>query len=419
MNTITTDLSVIGAGPAGLAAAVAALKQGIQNIIIIERNRWLGGILPQCIHDGFGVEETGHSMTGPEYAQLYINKVKQHNITFMLETMVLHLTKNLEIKVINKQGLHQIKSKAIILAMGCREKTRWSIPIPGTRPAGIYTAGVAQTFINLYNLMPGNRVIIIGSGDVGLIMARRLKLEGAEVLGVIEILPHPSGLPRNVVQCLDDYDIPLYLNHTITEIQGNERVEQVTIAQINEKNKPIPGTEHHISCDTLLLSLGLIPENELSKTVDITLDPETGGPKVNQNLQTNIPGIFSCGNSLQVYDSVDELAIDASQAGIQAASFILQNQAKQKDRRILTIHPGDNVKYVIPQQINSIGEIRFTLRATQPAGPSRLIFTTQNSIIANKTLAHVNPANMITMKLAISAKTLHSESKIEVHIHEK
>ena len=419
MNDITTDIAIIGAGPAGLAAAVAAQKQGIQNIIVIDRNQWLGGILPQCIHDGFGVEETGKSMTGPEYAQLYIDKAKQNNITFMTETMVLQLTKKHELITINKQGLHQIKAKAIILAMGCREKTRWNIQIPGTRPAGIYTAGVAQTFINLYNLIPGNRVIIIGSGDIGLIMARRLKFEGTEVLGVVEILPYPSGLPRNVVQCLDDYDIPLYLNHTIIEIQGNERVKQITIAQINEKNQPIPGTEQHIQCDTLLLSLGLIPENELSKTANITLDPRTGGAKVNQNLETNHPGIYSCGNCLQVYDTVDELSIDASRAGTHAAKTIHQKPKKQNKRKKITIHPGHNVRYVIPQHITTDGQIRFTLRAIQPAKPSVLTLTGQNGIIASKTLPWVNPANMITANLTISTKIFKSESKLEVHIHEK
>ncbi|HDQ16140.1 MAG TPA: FAD-dependent oxidoreductase, partial [Bacteroidetes bacterium] len=336
----SVDAAVIGAGPAGLAVAVSAKDSGAKDVLILDRNSWLGGILPQCIHDGFGVEETGISMTGPEYADMYIQATKEHGVDVWNETMVLEINKKLETIAINKKGLHKIKAKSIILAMGCREKTRWNIMIPGDRPSGIFTAGVAQAFINLYNIFPGKNVVILGSGDVGLIMARRLKFEGANVLGVVEILPYASGLPRNVIQCLDDYDIPLYLGYTVTYIRGRERLESVTIAQVDSNMKPIPGTEKELRCDTLLLSLGLIPENELSKGVDIKLDNFTGGPIVDQDYMTSIPGIFACGNCLQVYDTVDALAIGAKHAGKHAANW------KPPDHEI-KVKSGKNVRYVI------------------------------------------------------------------------
>ncbi|UCD13802.1 MAG: FAD-dependent oxidoreductase, partial [Thermoplasmatales archaeon] len=311
MINLKADVAVIGGGPAGLAAAISAHENGAKNVIVLDRNSWLGGILPQCIHDGFGVEETGTSMTGPEYAKMYIKIAEKQGITFLNESMVLQFDENRKIIAVNKKGLHEIKANSIVLAMGCREKTRWNEMIPGDRPSGIYTAGVAQAFINLYNIMVGKNVVILGSGDVGLIMARRLKFEGANVKGVVEILPYASGLTRNVVQCLDDYDIPLYLNHTITYIKGRERLESVTIAQIDEKMNIIPETEREIKCDTLLLSLGLIPENELSRNVGIEIDDVTGGPVVNQFFETSLSRVFACGNCLQVYDTVDVLAMDA------------------------------------------------------------------------------------------------------------
>jgi NADPH-dependent 2,4-dienoyl-CoA reductase/sulfur reductase-like enzyme len=408
----TVDVAVIGAGPAGLAAAVSARKNGAKKVLLLDRNSWLGGILPQCIHDGFGVEETGTSMTGPEYANMYTKEAEKLDVNFMQETMVLSLNKNLEITAINKKGLHKIKPKSIVLAMGCREKTRWNILIPGDRPSGIYTAGVAQAFINLYNIIPGKNIVIVGSGDVGLIMARRLKFEGASVLGVVEILPFASGLPRNVVQCLDDYDIPLFLNHTVTYIEGRNRLESVTIAQVDKKMNPIPGTDRKIKCDTLLLSLGLIPENELSKEVGIKIDPITGGPIVNQFFQTSNPGIFACGNCLQVYDTVDVLAKGAKLAGKYAS---IKPKKKEKE---LIVKPGKNIRYVVPQRVDKSGIIHFTMRVTKPGQSVNLKIIADGKQILKKKQRWVNPANMIELDLEITNKIFKFTSYLEVFLDE-
>jgi NADPH-dependent 2,4-dienoyl-CoA reductase/sulfur reductase-like enzyme len=412
--TTTVDIAIIGAGPAGLAAATAAYDQGIHNILLLDRNNWLGGILPQCIHDGFGIEETGTSMTGPEYAEKYIDMVHQRHIPIWQETMALHITKHNTIHALNKNGLHQIQTKSIILAMGCREKTRWHAQIPGTRPSGIYSAGVAQAFINLYNIIPGNNVFILGSGDVGLIMARRLKLEGANIQGVIEILPHASGLPRNIIQCLDDYDIPLYLNHTITNIHGRERLTHITIAQVDSNRNPQPTTESTIPCDTLLLSLGLIPENELAKTTDIQLDPITGGSIVNENYETSQTGIFSCGNCLQVYDTVDLLTKHAKKTGISAAKNVINPKIKSKHQLVLT--PGKNVHYIIPQHIQKPGKHVFTLRAQKPCDPQKLYIKSKNLTIFEQKLRFVNPANMLEIQVTIPKQIFDITNHLEVEI---
>ena len=402
------DVAVIGGGPAGLVAAISAHKNGAKNIIIIDRNSWKGGILPQCIHDGFGVEETGSSMTGPEYAEMYIKEAEKRRIIFMNETIVLQFDKNREIIAVNNKGLHRIKSKSIVLAMGCREKTRWNIMIPGDRPSGIYTAGVAQAFINLYNIMVGRKVVILGSGDVGLIMARRLRFEGANVLGVIEILPYASGLPRNVVQCLDDYNIPLYFNHTVTYIKGKERLESVTIAKVDEKMNIIQGTEKEIKCDTLLLSLGLIPENELSKNVGIEIDELTGGPIVNQNFETSLRGVYACGNCLQVYDTVDALAIDAKKAGTQAA----KNFSKREDS--ISVKAGKGIRYIVPQKIDNAGKIHFTLRVEKPIESPTLKMISKNKVIFKKKLRWANPANMVEFDVDVSYNIIKEGNTLEV-----
>jgi thioredoxin reductase len=408
MINLNADVAVIGAGPAGLAAAISARENGAKNVIILDRNSWLGGILPQCIHDGFGVEETSTSMTGPEYAEMYIKTAEKQGITFLNETMVLQFDKNRKITAVNKKGLHEIKAKSIVLAMGCREKTRWNVMIPGDRPSGIYTAGVAQAFINLYNIMVGKNVVILGSGDVGLIMARRLKFEGANVLGVVEILSYASGLPRNVVQCLDDYDIPLYLNHTVTYIEGRERLESVTIAQVDKKMNVISGTEKKIECDTLLFSLGLIPENELSKNVGIEIDNVTGGPIIDQSFETSLSGVFVCGNCLQVYDTVDLLAMDAKKAGENAA----QNTIKQNKN--IDVKAGKGIRYVVPQRINEPGKIHFTLRVEKPHGSPTLHVIAGDKELLKKKLPWANPANMVEFDVNISAETIKSTDTLEV-----
>lgn len=408
MINLNADVAVIGAGPAGLAAAISARENGAKNVIILDRNSWLGGILPQCIHDGFGVEETGTSMTGPEYAEMYIKTAEKQGIMFFNETMVLQFDKNRKITAVNKKGLHEIKAKSIVLAMGCREKTRWDVMIPGDRPSGVYTAGVAQAFINLYNIMVGKNIVILGSGDVGLIMARRLKFEGANVLGVVEILPYASGLPRNVVQCLDEYNIPLYLNHTVTYIEGRERLESVTIAQVDEKMNVICGTEKKIECDTLLFSLGLIPENELSKNVGIEIDNVTGGPIIDQSFETSLPGVFACGNCLQVYDAVDVLAMDAKKAGEYAA----QNTIKQNKN--INVKAGKGIRYIVPQIINGPGKIHFTLRVVEPQESPTLCVIAGDKELLKRKLPWANPANMVEFDVNISAETIKSSDDLEV-----
>ena len=417
MINLDYDVAVIGAGPAGLAAAISARENSAKKVIILDRNSWLGGILPQCIHDGFGVEEIGISMTGPEYAEMYIKNAENSGVSFLRETMVLSLSKNLEIIAVNNKGLHKIRAKAIVLAMGCREKTRWNFMIPGDRPSGIFTAGVAQGFINLYNKMVGKNVVILGSGDVGLIVARRLKFEGANVLGVVEILPYPSGLPRNVVQCLDDYDIPLYLNHTVTYIKGKDRLESVTIAQVNENMKIISGTEKTISCDTLLLSLGLIPENELSKQVGIEIDEITGGPIVDQFFETTISGIFACGNCLQVYDTVDVLSIGAKLAGKNAALYAARKNVKVKE--YIKLSAGKGIRYVIPQKINKPGVVHINLRVKKPRESAKIYISDGEKEIFKKKLPWANPANMIDFDIDIKKEIFATNKDLEVSLYDK
>lgn len=411
------DVVVIGGGPAGLAAAVSAKQHGANRVFVLDRNQWLGGILPQCIHDGFGVEEFGISMTGPEYAERYIEMVQSQKILCLTETMVLQFNQSLEIIAVNKKGMYKLKTKAMILATGCREKTRWQSMIPGSRPSGIYTAGVAQGLINLYNVMPGKKIVILGSGDVGLIIARRLKFEGAHVMGVVELLPFASGLPRNIVQCLDDFEIPLYLNQTITSIAGKERLEGVTIQQVDDAMAPIPGTERQIACDTLLLSLGLIPENELAKTTGVEIDDHTGGPIVDERLETTIPGVFACGNCLQVYDTVDMLSFDAKKTGEHAAEYSLQKQSIQQDsKKGLTVHAGCGVRYVVPQRISISGTVHFTLRADAPRGISILRLTVGKKELLKKRLLGVNPVSMIRIDAHISTEILQTNDQVEVTI---
>ncbi len=349
-----TDLVIIGGGPAGMSAALAAYEMGIRDILILERDSHLGGILQQCIHNGFGLHKFGEELTGPEYAWRYVQKIEELNIPVKLDTMVLDITEDKVITATNaNDGIFQVKAKAVILAMGCRERAKGALNIAGSRPAGIYSAGTAQKYVNRMGYLPGREVVILGSGDIGLIMARRMTLEGAKVHAVCELMPYSGGLARNIEQCLNDYDIPLKLSHTVVRIHGRERLEGVTIAQVDKHRKPIPGTEEKIPCDTLLLSVGLIPENELSKSAGIKLDPVTGGAVVDQDRQTSVQGIFACGNVLHVHDLVDYVSEEAEIAGRSAAEYIVNGFSEEDGVSAVDIPicTDGKIRYTVPQII--------------------------------------------------------------------
>ena len=414
------ELVIIGGGPAGLAAAVAAYKAGIQDILILERDNELGGILNQCIHNGFGLHTFKEELTGPEYAGRFIEQVKELGIPYKLNTMVMDLSADKVVTAMNKEdGLFQLKPKAVILAMGCRERPRGALSIPGYRPAGIYTAGTAQRLVNMEGYLPGRKCVILGSGDIGLIMARRMTLEGAEVKVVAELMPYSGGLKRNIVQCLDDFGIPLKLSHTVVDIKGKERVEGITLAKV-ENGKPIPGTEEFYECDTLLLSCGLIPENELSQAAGVSINPITNGPAVNESLETNIPGVFAAGNVLHVHDLVDFVSEEAAAAGRDAAAFI--QEAKQVEGKSLPIKGIDGVRYTVPVAIRPaaldaegtvtirfrVGNVYTNKRVVVYAGEKQ-IFSRKRNVLAPGEMETVNlkcqllldcpEANEITVKL--------------------
>ena len=345
------DLVIIGGGPAGLAAAVSAYEAGIRDILILERDSELGGILNQCIHSGFGLHTFQEELTGPEYAGRYVGQVRELGIPCLLDTMVLELSRERVVTAVSRErGLFQLQAGAVILAMGCRERSRGALNIPGFRPAGVYSAGTAQRLVNMEGFLPGREVVILGSGDIGLIMARRMTLEGAHVKVVAELLPYSGGLKRNIVQCLDDFGIPLKLSHTVVDIQGRERITGVTLAQVDGNRRPIPGTEEHYDCDTLLLSVGLIPENELSRGAGVELSPVTGGPVVDESLETSVPGVFACGNVLHVHDLVDFVSQEAANAGLSAARFLSGGSARGE--RVIRLRASGGVRYTVPAAID-------------------------------------------------------------------
>jgi len=419
----TVDVVVIGAGPAGLSAGIAARELGAKKVVVIDRNDWLGGILPQCIHDGFGVEETGVSLTGPEYAERYAAKAEKLGVELMTETMVIEMGKDRRLTAVNKDGVHTIRASSVVLATGCRERTRWHALIPGTRPKGVYTAGVAQGLVNLHNKMVGKRVVVLGSGNVGLIMARRMVLEGAKVLAVVEILPFATGLPRNIVQCLEDYEIPLYLSHTVTRIHGREALEKVTISQVDKNMRPVAGTERDLECDTLLLSLGMVPENELARSIGIELDPRTGGPVVNESLLTTAPGFFACGNCLHVHDSVDVLVKEAAAAGTAAALASAPKAPRlgpgPRQGPCLTIRPGKNVSYVVPQRVDGPGTFHLSLRPSLPTKkPVDLKVLAGGKEVFKKRLPCALPSTMIRARVTITGEALGQCCDLEVGLDE-
>jgi len=394
LKTSHIDLGIIGLGPAGLAAAVEAKKKGIKDLVVFERDERPGGILPQCIHNGFGLEKFKEELTGPEYANRYIKMAGAAKVDVELNTMVLEIDRERILTVVSeKKGLKKYQCKSIILAMGCRERPRGALGIPGTRPAGIFTAGQAQRLINIEGYMPGERVVILGSGDIGLIMARRLTLEGAKVKAVAEILPYPSGLIRNVVQCLHDFDIPLLLNHTVAEIHGDKRVEGVTIAKVDPEWKPVKGTEQFVDCDTLLLSVGLIPENELSKMAGVSIDPRTGGPFVNDFLETNVKGIFSCGNVLHVNDVVDNVSNEGEMAAL-GARFRITGKMPQLEKMI-SLEGDDTIGQIVPQTLSGDREATLYIRVKSPMDRMKLGI----GDIYEKKYPYARPSEMIYMKI--------------------
>ncbi len=384
---------IIGGGPAGMAAAVSAYDSGVTDIVILDREEELGGILKQCIHSGFGLHKLGEELTGPEYAAAYAKMVNERGIPVFFETTVTNVSKERIVTAYNSQGLLIIKAEAIILAMGCRERSRGALPIYGTRPAGIYSAGTAQKLMNCEGFPVGKRAVILGSGDIGLIMARRMSLEGAKVEGVCEIMPYSGGLTRNIVQCLEDFGIPLYLSHTVTEIHGRDRVEGVTVARVDEDRHVIEDTKRYIPCDTLLLSVGLIPENELTEAIGITLDAATGGAQVDESRQTVIPGIFACGNVLQVHDLVDYVSDEAEIAGRGAAVFVKNGGINTE---CIQTNAGFGVRYVLPQRIHKNQERAVSLffRVAKPFGKVRVAVTSGEERLAASVRVRAVPGEM-------------------------
>ncbi len=396
-QNMKVELLIIGGGPAGMAAAVAAYEKGIRDMLIIERDVALGGILRQCIHNGFGLHRFGEELTGPEYAARYERRVTELGIPFMTETMVVSMSADKTVWAQNaERGIFSIEAKAIVLAMGCRERPKGALNIAGTRPSGIYTAGTAQKFVNMRGLLPGRRVVILGSGDIGLIMARRMTLEGAKVECVCELMPYSGGLARNIEQCLNDFNIPLKLSHTVVDIHGKDRVSGVTVCRVDENRRPIPETAEYIECDTLLLSCGLIPENELTEEAGIALDPATSGAVVDDKRETSVEGVFAAGNVLHVHDLVDFVSEEAALAGESAAAYIMGERSAERDIRIVA---GQGVRYTVPQHITSIGDTEVYFRVRDTYKDKRIVVREGERVLLSKKTISLAPAEMEKVKL--------------------
>ncbi|MBS5479736.1 MAG: FAD-dependent oxidoreductase [Clostridiales bacterium] len=396
----TADLVIIGGGPAGMAAAVSAYDAGVRDILILERDAALGGILQQCIHNGFGLHRFGEELTGPEYAERYAAQVEERQIACCFNTMVLDITPDKRVTAMNaQQGVFTVQAGAVILAMGCRERSRGALNIPGSRPAGIYTAGTAQRFVNLKGLMPGKKAVILGSGDIGLIMARRMTLEGAEVKMVCELMPYSGGLNRNIVQCLEDFDIPLRLSHTVSRIHGADRVTGVTVSRVDENGRVIPGTGEYVACDTLLLSCGLIPENELSRQMGLPMDPVTGGAVVSERRETAVPGVFACGNVLHVHDLVDYVSEEAALAGRAAADYILGRMVRPGGS--IPLKAGNGVRYTVPQWVTAeqTAAVRVYFRVGAVFFGARLVVRAGERVLLDRRKPKLAPGEMEWVEL--------------------